>query len=160
MADREAGNPAPERWARVQRALGDRLLRWDDGNLESNVLPLFGAQHLQMLITDPENRKTGQRRRSLIDRLRLAPEATLEQISIAAGDGLMQVVVEAALGNVPPDIVGDEQKKMFKGHASQWFKSHAGGRELANKVFELDLWPRLEPRFRRFLTILRQAVHD
>ena len=160
MADREAGDPAPERWARVQRALGDRLLRWDEGTLESNVLPMFGVQRLQTLVADPDNRKTGQRRRSLIDRLGLAPDATLEQISGAAGDGLMQVVVEAALGNVPPDIVDDERRKMFKGHASQWFKSHAGGRELANKVFELDLWPRLEPRFTRFLAILRQAVHD
>ncbi|MCZ8317217.1 MAG: AAA family ATPase [Silanimonas sp.] len=160
MADREAGDPAPERWARVQRALGDRLLRWDEGSLESNVLPLFGVQRLQALITDPDNRRTGQRRRSLIDRLGLAPDADLEQISVAAGDGLMQVVVDAALGKVPSNIVDDERRKMFKGHSSQWFKSHAGGRELANKVFELDLWPGLEPRFTSFLAALRQAVHD
>lgn len=160
MADREAGDPSPERWARVQQALGDRLFRWDTGNLESNVLPLFGAQPLQALITDPDNRRTGQRRRSLIDRLGLAPEATLEQISVAAGDGLMRVVVDAALGNVPPEIVDDERRKMFKGHASQWFKSHAGGRELANKLFELDLWPKLEPRFTPLLAVLRQSIHD
>jgi putative ATP-dependent endonuclease of OLD family len=160
MADREAGDPAPERWARIQRALGDRLLRWDEGNLESNVLPLFGVQRLQDLITDPDNRRTGQRRRSLIDRLGLTPDADLEQISVAAGDGLMQVVVDAALGKVPSNIVDDERRKMFKGHSSQWFKSHAGGRELADKVFELDLWPVLEPRFTLFLAALRQAIHD
>lgn len=160
MADREAGDPAPERWSRVQRALGDRLLRWDEGNLESNVLPLFGVERLQALITDPDNRKTGQRRRSLIDRLGLDPEATLEEISMAAGDRLMQVVVDAALGTVPRDNLDDERRKMFKGHASQWFKSRTGGRELADKIFELDLWPRLEPRFTRFLAILRQAIHD
>lgn len=79
---------------------------------------------------------------------------------MAAGDRLMQVVVDAALGTVPRDNLDDERRKMFKGHASQWFKSRTGGRELADKIFELDLWPRLEPRFTRFLAILRQAIHD
>lgn len=160
MADREVGNPNPARWDRVARSLGDRLFRWEDGCLESNVLPLFGVQRLQTLITDPDNRKTGQRRRSLIERLRLVPEATLDEIAAAAGDRLMQVIVEAALGTVPDDIAGDEQRGMFKGHAQQWFKSRAGGRELANKEFECDLWRALEPRFTPFLAVLRLAIHD
>lgn len=159
MADREAANPRPERWARLERDLGDRLFRWQAGNLESNVLPMFGAARLQALITDPENRKAGQRRRSLIDRLGLNPDATLEQIQLAAGDGLQQVVVEAALGTVPDGIEGDEQRGMYRGHAQQWFKSRAGGRELAIKVHDTGLWPELEPAFRGLLTVLRQEIH-
>lgn len=160
MADREAGNPAPGRWARLHEALGDRLFRWDDGCLESNILPLFGTQRLQALITDPTDLKTGQRRRSLIDRLGLAPGSTLDEIAAAADERLMQVVVEAALGSVPPGIEDEETKKMFKGHASQWFKSRAGGRELATKVFVQGIWPELEPRLTPFLTVIRRAVHD
>ncbi|MGQ5255261.1 hypothetical protein, partial [Xanthomonas arboricola] len=67
---------------------------------------------------------------------------------------------EAALGSVPPGIEDDETKKMFKGHASQWFKSRAGGRELATKIFAQGIWPRLEPCLTPFLTVIRQAVHD
>lgn len=160
MADREGNNPHPDRWRCVMDTLGDHLLRWADGNLESNVLPLFGRQQLADLITDPAHRKTGQRRRSLIDRLGLAPELTLDQIVDAAGDRLMRIVVEAALGVVPADIEEKDRKGLFKGHASQWFKSVEGGRELADKVMRMGVWPALEPRFVGLLNALRGAIHE
>lgn len=157
FADCELANPAPGRWQRVRNSLGDLLLRWDRGCLEENILPYFNAAHLERLIADPQDRRTGQRRRSLADRLGIA-DTSIEAITAAAGDRLMAVVVEAATGVVPGAIAEDREKKgIYKGHASQWFKSLDGGRELATKLVDLGVWSAARPRFLLFLNAVRRT---
>ncbi|RYY23971.1 MAG: ATP-binding protein [Sphingomonadales bacterium] len=159
IADREEVSTHSARWQRLTETLGDHLLRWPQGTLESNVLPFFLPEHVVALIEDPEGRKTGGRRRSLIDRLNIAPDSSLEQIVSAAGERLTQVVIDAALGSVPADTEGVERRGLLKGSASQWFKSVAGGRELAEKVMTLGLWPQVQPQFSGLVSVLREAGH-
>ena len=81
--------------------------------------------------------------------LRLGIEAkTFAEVAAAAGDGLRSVMVEAALGTVPPGR--EEDRGTYKAHGGTWFKSVRGGRELADKMFGLGLWPELRPRLLPF----------
>jgi len=157
FADCEPANPAPGRWQQVRNSLGDLLLRWDRGCLEENVLPYFDAGHLERLIIDPQDRRTGQRRRSLADRLGIQ-DTSIEAIIAAAGDRLMATVIEAATGAIPEVIADDREKRgIYKGHASQWFKSLEGGRELATKLVDLGVWHAAHPRFLPFLNAVRRT---
>ena len=79
----------------------------------------------------------------------------------AAGTRLREVIIEAALGRVPDETPGDKQKP-YKSQAQTWFKSIEGGRELAQKVFALELWPHLSAQLMPFCNAVRNAVglHD
>ena len=159
FADCEPANPSPGRWQRVQERLGNLLLRWPQGSLEDNILPLFTPDDLDRLIADPEDRRTGQRRRSLADRLGIV-ESSIEAIREAAGNQLMAVVVQAATGYVPEQFKDDKVKKgIFSGHATQWFKSVEGGHELAEKMFQLGVWPAARTALLPFLNALRQTLN-
>lgn len=158
IADREAGDPSPGRWARLTERLGALLLRWPQGCIEENLIPLFGAAQLEALIDDPSGRKTGQRRRSLADRLGIN-DTSLEAIRAAAGERIMALVVEAAVGHVPPEFANDrERQSIYKGHASLWFKSLDGGRELAVKVVELGVWRLAAHAFLPLINELRRQL--
>jgi hypothetical protein len=70
--------------------------------------------------------------------------------------GFVQLIVAASTGAVPDDDAID--KKAFKAHAQTWFKSIDGGRELAEKVFSLGLWPQFRDRLLPFANAVRRAV--
>src|SRR3546814_11766566 len=53
----------------IKDRLGDLLLRWPNGCLEENILPFFEPEDLEALLSDPEDRRSGQRRKSLAERL-------------------------------------------------------------------------------------------
>ena len=93
---------------------------------------------LEALLTDPEDDKTGMRLRTLAERLGIQ-EKDFASIKAKAGSGLKALILEAASGTVPEDKTAE--KKHFQSHAQTWFKTVEGGRELAAKVFALDLWP-------------------
>lgn len=145
-------------WAKIKDILGDLLLQWPNGCLEQYVISLFEPEKLHSLIKDPEGKLTGMRLRSLAERLGI--ETTdIENIKTRAGERLSQFIIEAATGTVPEKCDNEKyNKKHFQGHASCWFKSKEGGRELAEKVFALGVWPKLKPEALKFLNAIRKTV--
>jgi putative ATP-dependent endonuclease of OLD family len=146
----------PERWKTLSKKLGPLLFRWPSGCIEQNVIAAVPDDKLEALITDPKGDKTGMRLRTLAERLELA-EKDFAAVKVKAGAGLRAVIIDAALGACP---AGKEaEKKRYKSHAGIWFKSEAGGRELADKVFSLDLWPTLKPQLLLFCNAVLGAVN-
>jgi putative ATP-dependent endonuclease of OLD family len=149
----------PERWKRIKNALGDLLLQWPNGCLEQHVIPLFDPAVLDKLLDDPEGIRTGTRLRTLAKRLEI-DSADFEQIKAAAGDKLVQLIIDAAIGSVPDKHANADKsiKNDFKGDAKSWFKTTEGGRELAEKVLKLGAWPKLQPEVLKFLNAVRQTI--
>jgi putative ATP-dependent endonuclease of OLD family len=147
----------PVRWQRLSTRLGPLLLRWDAGCTEQNVIGFVPENRLEELISDPRGDKTGARLRTLAIRLGLKGEdkdfATIEQ---HAGQNLEQLIIAAACGTVPQGK--EAEKRIYKSHAQDWFKSIEGGRELFTKVVELGIWPSLKPRLLPFCNAVRNAV--
>ncbi len=140
------------RWRAVKDRVNELLFQWDEGNMEQNIIPMFAAEQVRALIEDPDGEKTGLRMRTLADRMETSDvtfEALVEHARerLGATPGrwnhpLIPWIVEAASGKVP-DALHDAppaQRNQFKGHASAWFKSVKGGRELARKVRTLGVW--------------------
>lgn len=161
------------RWRSVKERVGPLLFRWETGNLEQNVLPMFGPDQLQLLISDPTGERTGLRLRTLADRLDITEnsfEALTERALELAGDAeehrghpLTPWIVKAASGTVPEALrnAPPAQRNPFKGHATAWFKSIEGGRELALKVRDAGVWERqLSELMRPFMLALNQANTD
>ena len=145
------------KWSRVQHKLGALLFRWKAGCIEENVVKLLADEQLKDFIKDPEG-DSGERLRTLADRLGLIEK---DFASIAAKSlDLKALIIEAATGTVPEGMQGAEkgEKKAFKSHSQKWFKSFDGGKELAMKVFEFDLWPKLQPQLLPFINAIRTGV--
>ena len=66
-------------------------------------------------------------------------------------------MIEAACGNAPPELA-ENIRKAWKKHGQRWFKSTAGGVELAEKMFALGLWPQVQPQLLPFVNAVRDAV--
>jgi putative ATP-dependent endonuclease of OLD family len=147
-------NKHPTRWAAVATGLNKLLFRWQSGTIEQNIIGAVPDDKLETLLTDPENDKTGARLRTLADRLAVA-EKDFPSLRAKATD-LKALIIEAALGTVPADKTAE--KKIYQGHGQTWFKSIAGGRELAAKVFSLGLWPTFRLRLLPFCNAVRKAV--
>lgn len=154
VADNEGKHE--DAWNKVQATLGIRLLRWDTGCIEDNVLGLLSDVQLEQILTTGSD--AGARRRTLKERLN-TPDKTFAELAAAAaeGTGLKAVVLEAAKG-VVPDGTDEDLKKRFKSHAQDWFKSVQGGRELEGLIFSLGLWPLLKPKLLPFCNGIREAL--
>lgn len=163
-------NRAQGRWRTVKSRVGPLLFQWDDGNIEQNVIPMFAADQIQALVADPGDEKTGQRLRTLAERLEISSssfEALTErarELADPAGEQLIHPlvpwIVAAASGTVP--LAHQEapagQRNSFKSHATAWFKSIEGGRELAQKAREYGVWERqLSGRLRLFIDAIVQT---
>ncbi|MCY1640690.1 ATP-dependent nuclease [Methylorubrum sp. SL192] len=146
----------PERWKKVGLGIGSLILQWKEGCLEKNIIELIDDECLEKLIEDPEAEKTGDRLRTLADRLGIH-QKDFQSIRHKAGGNLKQLIIDAATGAVPADVP-DGDKKAFKKHSTRWFKSNAGGRELARKIFSLKIWPDLKPQLLPFLNSIRENV--
>ena len=85
FADNE--NKHPARWQKVASALGPLLFRWPTGCIEENIIGLVPDDKLEALLTDPGDDKTGERLRTLADRLGI-PNKQFAAISSSAGDEL------------------------------------------------------------------------
>jgi putative ATP-dependent endonuclease of OLD family len=152
FADDESKHPT--RWGALATGLDKLLFRWQSGTIEHNIIGAVPDDKLEALLTDPENDKTGARLRTLADRLDL-DEEDFSSIRNKATD-LKALIIEAALGTVPADKTAE--KKVFQGHGQTWFKSTAGGRELATKVFNFGLWPTFRAQLLPFCNAVRKAV--
>lgn len=154
FADDENGKH-PTRWTTLEGALGPLLFRWPKGCVEENVFDVTPDAKLAELMEDPLGERTGMRRQTLT--LRLGIEAkTFAEVAAAAGEKLRPTMVEAALGTIPTGC--EEDKGTYRAHGRIWFKSVAGGRELADKIFRLGLWPALKPKLLPFCNGVRTAV--
>jgi putative ATP-dependent endonuclease of OLD family len=143
-------------WQAVKEKLGDLLMRWPDGCLETNLIPHLGDDQLEAFIRDPDG-DDGERLRTMADRLGIK-DKSLAAIR-AATDDTRKLMVEAACGSAPVDPnASQEQKKAWKKHGQRWFKSTAGGVELAEKMFALGLWPHVQDRLLPFVNAVRSAV--
>jgi len=155
FADDEGKHPT--RWQNVTKKLDKLLFRWKSGCIEENVMGVLPDDKLEMLLTDPENDKTGMRLRTLADRLGIqGQEKDFATIKAKAGSSLKALMLAAALGTVPDDKLAE--KKQYQAHGQTWFKSVEGGRELAGKVFSLGIWPTLKPQLMPFCNAVRKAV--
>lgn len=146
----------PDRWKKLESALGNLLFRWKSGCIEENVIQAVPDAKLQALLTDPTGEDTGSRLRTLADRLGMTGEVDFALVAAKAGPKLKAVIIEAATGFVPADKA--DKKKEYKSHAQVWFKSLPGGRELARKTFALGLWPEFRERLLPFCNAVREAL--
>ena len=155
FADHEGRHPA--RWAAVHERLGNLLFRWPTGCLEENIINLVPVDRLEDFIKEPDG-DSGVRRRTLADRLGIDGKE-FSTIKAEATD-LTKLIIDAATGTIPESKSNAErgEKKDLKKHAEKWFKSAEGGRELAAKVFDFNLWPQLEKQLLPFLNAVRGTV--
>ena len=157
LADHE-GN-ATGRWQTLKTQMNERLFQWKMGCLEENIIKLVDAENLAELIKDEDGEFNGDRLRTLAERLGCEGKDldTIQSAAQAQGKELRTLIIEAATGNT--DGAPTEEKKAWKNsHSKKWFKSEAGGRELAAKMFALDVWPALKPVLLPFLNAVRMAA--
>ena len=155
FADEEEGKH-PTRWEKVAAKQQDLLFRWAKGCTEENVIAALPESKREALLIDPEEQKTGMRLRFMAERLGIQ-DKNFASIQEKAGGDIKQLMAAAACGTVP-DGTAHTEKKAYKSHAQQWFKSLAGGRELAKKMFSLGLWPSFKPQLLPFCNAVRAAV--
>jgi len=142
FADDEGGKH-PERWNKVAAKLEKLLFRWASGCLEENIINAVPDQNLEMVVSDPNDKKTGMRLRTLADCLGSEDqEKDFAAIKAKAGVGLKALIVGAASGN----------------QGQIWFKTVVGGRELAEKMFSLGAWSALKEQLLPFCNAVRKAV--
>ena len=143
-------------WQQVKEQLGDLLMRWTNGCLETNLIPHLHDNQLEAFVVAPDG-DAGERLRTMADRLGLE-DKSFTAIRLATDD-IRQLMIDAACGAAPADPnASDDQKKIWKKHGQRWFKSTAGGAELAEKLFALGLWPHVEEQLLPFVNAIRVAV--
>jgi putative ATP-dependent endonuclease of the OLD family len=135
--------------------LGSLLFKWKTGCLEENIITKLTSEALERFISDSDGSQTGERLRTLSDRLDLVSKDFID-IQAKAGNRIYDLVIGAARGTVP--LGKQEKSKEFKKHSQRWFKTVEGGRELLTKVFEFDLWPHLKDEVFPFINAVRKAV--
>ena len=154
FADREG--PYQPTWASIEASLGDLVFRWPQGLMEVNLAHLVPDDKLAAFIADPEG-DSGSRLRTLADRLGLQDKA-YEIIRAKAGDDFRTLIGQTAAGFVPESITDANQRKIWKGHESSWFKSVEGGEELLGKVFSLGLWVNAKAILLPFVNAVRSTI--
>jgi putative ATP-dependent endonuclease of OLD family len=153
FADDEGKNTT--RWAKVGESLGTLLFRWASGYTEENVIEAVPDEKLEALVVDPEGEKTGMRLRTLAVRLGIEDKC-FEAVKAKAGPNLRSLIIAAASGKVPDGKTSE--KKQYQAHAQSWFKTVAGGQELARKTFSLGAWSTLKRQIMPFCNAVQRAV--
>jgi len=148
------------RWSRIEQNIGALGFRWAAGSTEANVIKAVPDDKLQNFVEDPLNDLTEFRLGSLRQRLGLE-RADWNLIRARAAElsiNLREVMIAAATGQVPAGK--DAEKKRYQRHARAWFKSGdgAGGRELEQKLFALNLWNTLRPTLLPFCIAVCEEV--
>lgn len=146
---------AAGRWTALKAKMGDRLFQWTAGCTEEAIIKPVPEDRLAELIAHTDAGVAAERRVTLATRLGIQ-DKSLEAIR-AATDDFRALLIAAATGSKDgaPD---DETAKMWSRHGRRWFKSGAGGRELAAKMFALSIWPALRPDLLPFFNAIRAAL--
>jgi putative ATP-dependent endonuclease of OLD family len=153
FADNEGQSPG--RWSALKRIMGDSLSQWEAGCTEESIISFVPESRLPDLIAHSDPGVAAERRLTLATRLGIEGN-TLEAIT-AASDDLRALIIAAATGSTEgaPD---PDTEKLWRRHGRRWFKSKAGGRELAAQMFALDVWPSVKPAILPFLNAIRAAL--
>ena len=153
---------AAGRWKGISQALGPRFFQWRIGCLEENIIAHVKDADLLSLAYEPDG-AGGRRLRTLADRLGGLPAEGEGGILAACGavgqrlPKLRAIIVAAATGDkegAPDEQTGKDWAK----HSQLWFKSLQGGRELASRMVELGVWPKLEQELLPFVNALRGTL--
>lgn len=146
---------ASGRWSALKAKMGDRLFQWTNGCTEESIIGLVPDDRLVELIAHDDTGVSAERRLTLASRLGIG-DRSLEAIQ-AATDDFRALLIAAATGSRDgaPD---DETAKLWVRHGRRWFKSEAGGRELAAKMLALGVWPALKPELMPFFNAIRSAL--
>jgi len=148
----------PGRWAKLKTDMADRLLRWDGACTEQIVIPLLSKDQLEALFITDDGSWNGERLRTVATRLGIE-DKSLRAIQLALDARrrtLQALILDAAIGN--PEGAPDGRGKEWQAHARHWFKSIAGGYELAGHALADDAWPFLEPEILPLLNSILTAV--
>lgn len=153
FADDEGQSPG--RWAALKTKMGDCLFQWTAGCTEEKIIALVDENRLAELIAHPDAGVAAERRVTLATRLGIE-DKSLDAIT-AASDDFRALMIAATTGSKEsaPD---EETQKMWGRHGRRWFKSVAGGRELAEKMFVLGVWSPVKPNLMPFLNAVRAAL--
>ena len=143
------------RWDALKATMGDHLLQWDEGCLEENIINKYSDDQLESLLLDCDGDHDGNRLRTLADRLGLS-DKSFENIRINT-DGLRELIIYAATGN-PNGVEDSREKKTWRKHSQAWFKSLAGGRELALKADTIGVIKKLEPKILPLINVILASV--
>jgi putative ATP-dependent endonuclease of OLD family len=145
----------PQRWSDLKKKLGPFLFQWTTGCLEENVIGHVPDDKLEALIKDPSGDHTGDRLRTLAERLGIA-DKSFAAIKAKAPD-LRALIIETACGRILPEkaTAPDSEKKALRSQAKVWFKSFDGGRELAEKTITLGVWPSVKAHLMPFINAAR-----
>src|SRR3546814_16621748 len=100
-------------------------MRWDNGCLETNLIPHLADDQLDAFIRDPDG-DDGERLRTLADRAG-SQDKSLAAIQ-AATDNIRQLMIEAACGNAPPEAA-ENIKKAWKKHGQRRPEARRVGKE-------------------------------
>ncbi len=119
-----------ESWNGQKEALDDLLFRWDNGCLESNIVPSIPDDEMPAFIEEPDGQGSGQRLWTIAKR---AGSAETDFDTLAQMPDFRATLLDACLGSVPEGLPPTE-KRAYQAHAKIWFKSERGGRELAEKT--------------------------
>jgi putative ATP-dependent endonuclease of OLD family len=146
---------SPTRWTTLRTKLGPLLFQWGSGCIEDNIIKFVTDELLEALIIDPSGEHTGDRLRTMADRLGM-PGGDYSAIKAKATD-LRALIIEAATGRIPADKAGasDAEKKTLRSHQRCWFKSFNGGVELCAKVFDLGVWQHIKAQLLPFINAVR-----
>lgn len=156
FADDEGTNPG--RWRALKERLGDRLLQWQEGCTEQQVISAIASERLTDLLMDAGGTLDGDRLRTLAERLDIQdkqPDA-IQEAAAEQGTNLRELIIAAASGSKEGAPQG--QEKAWKKHAQHWFKSEPGGRELARHMAELGAWPSVRPQISPLINFILAAA--
>lgn len=145
-------------WLELKKKMGDLLLLWDEGCTEEAVISAIPDYQISKLVGVDGEDQAGTRMQHLKVRSG-AEERTLDSISAAldgTGKTLKQLVIQTASGST--DSAPEGEKKAWKNQASSWFKSEAGGAELAQKAIALGGWNDLSVRLLPLITAILTSV--
>ena len=155
FADHEGESPG--RWSALKKKMGIRLFQWTAGCTEQNIISLVADGRLEELVDHDDAGKVAERRLTLADRLGIE-DRSLEAIRATSTD--FRALVSAAATGSKEDAPDEATKKRWGRHGRLWFKSEAGGRELASKMFALGVWPSVRPGVMTFLNAVRDALGE
>ncbi|MCU7917996.1 MAG: ATP-binding protein [Candidatus Thiodiazotropha sp. (ex Epidulcina cf. delphinae)] len=143
------------RWITLKATMGTMLFQWGAGSTEKSIIVEIPDDELEKLITEVEADVRAERCLTLADRLGIA-DRSFDAIKTEAAD-LRALIIAAATGS-NEGAAENGVAKTWKKHGRRWFKSVAGGKELATLMFALGAWPSLRPQILPFLNAVRNAL--
>lgn len=148
---------APGRWATLKAAMGARLLQWRRCT-EIEFLDGLDDAQLPELFSDENGELVGMRLRSVADQLGIA-DKTLPSIiaALEQQDRTLRDLIACAATGSRIGAANEAQKKEWAGHGKLWFKSVAGGEELALKAVRLGALTRVRDLSMPLLNAIRNS---